>query len=360
MILYYWLKNIFNILLPVTLIIFFLTGMKEKKVTEKADIENFSNNNELEWQNRIKILLEVFSNVIMIGLILFTWIKLRVYWIFWAFCISVYIKHLVNFYLSIGIVGNVVKSNSKDKLTVQELAAIEALAYVLWLIGLYDGFEWVIGKATEFSNVIVSDLLLIVLHIAIVFMYAFLICALLPVSLSFCLNILKWVDKYIPGKEKLQKCENIFIKKIEAPFEIKSWLIILIDFIRNKSGLKKYIWYVLIPFVFVIDIIKFIVLAICSMVFSTIGYVLFLCRLIKKTVKHILNYILSLSDKRIVSVSFRIAFIIALTCTVVLNRYQPFLKLQDTSTAVLEFVASSIIIPVVFEWIYSFKNRMYS
>lgn len=277
-----------------------------------------------------------------------------------GFSVPVFLERLVGAYLSIGIVGNVVKSNSKDKLTMQEYAAIETLAYVLWFVGICNGFERIVEKVTAFSNVIVSDILLMILYITIVFIYVFLICALLPVSLFFCLNIFKWINKYLPGKEKLRKYGNIFVQKIENPFKPKSFLIVLIKFIRRKRGINEVMGCILIPFTFMLDVIISVFLAICSIVFSAIGYVFLLGRLIKKTIKRILNRLLSLSDKRVVSASFRIALIISLTCTVVFNRYQPFLKLYEESTTVLEFVASSIIIPVVFEWIYSFKNKTLS
>lgn len=55
MTLYYWLKNIFNILLPITLIISLITGIKEKGIIEKTDTGNLPyKNNESKWQERIK------------------------------------------------------------------------------------------------------------------------------------------------------------------------------------------------------------------------------------------------------------------------------------------------------------------
>lgn len=67
-------------------------------------------------------------------------------------------------------------------------------------------------------------------------------------------------------------------------------------------------------------------------------------------------WFLKLSDKHIVAVSFRLALIFSLVSIVILNRYQPFFKEYEASTTVFEFLASSIIIPVVFEWIYSIRN----
>ena len=47
----------------------------------------------------------------------------------------------------------------------------------------------------------------------------------------------------------------------------------------------------------------------------------------------------------------------ALVLVVILNRYQSIFKIGDANTAILEFVASAIIIPVVFEWISSIKSN---
>ncbi len=54
----------------------------------------------------------------------------------------------------------------------------------------------------------------------------------------------------------------------------------------------------------------------------------------QKTIARLCEWISNLSDRRVVSMSFRIALITALTLTVIINRYQPFLKLYDESTVV--------------------------
>lgn len=79
--------------------------------------------------------------------------------------------------------------------------------------------------------------------------------------------------------------------------------------------------------------------------------------MIKKTLNSFSNWLSELSDKRIVAISFRIALILALICIVVLNRYQPIFRMQEANTSIFEFVASAIIIPIVFEWINSIKNN---
>ncbi len=65
------------------------------------------------------------------------------------------------------------------------------------------------------------------------------------------------------------------------------------------------------------------------------------------------NWILDISDRKLVGISFRMAIISALVIMVVSDRYKPIFTLYEESTAILEFLASAIIIPVTFEWINS-------
>ena len=92
-------------------------------------------------------------------------------------------------------------------------------------------------------------------------------------------------------------------------------------------------------------------------IISSIGCVCLLFRMINKSLNKLINWLLDLSDKKVISISFRISLIMALVCTVVFNRYQPIFRIQESSTAVLEFIASAIIIPIIFEWINYFKNN---
>lgn len=136
------------------------------------------------------------------------------------------------------------------------------------------------------------------------------------------------------------------------------FLIFQWEHIGRWNGYVKWIRYLLLPFAFVIDIIFLIIrVLIYTVIWYSIGYICILIRLIKKTLDKLSNWISDLSDKRIVAISFRIALIMALVCIVVMNRYQPIFKEQEARTAVLEFVASAIIIPVIFEWINSAKNN---
>ena len=66
----------------------------------------------------------------------------------------------------------------------------------------------------------------------------------------------------------------------------------------------------------------------------------------------IVRWIDCLSVRRVIVISFRIAIIAALLLLVALNEYGIFCTSKET-TAVVEFIASVLIIPIVFEWVHS-------
>ena len=125
---------------------------------------------------------------------------------------------------------------------------------------------------------------------------------------------------------------------------------------KNSKQLAKYLLAVLIPIAYLLDLIKLLVIALFYELRSAIGYIVTFFRAVKRAIVALVSWGLKLSDKHIVAVSFRLALIFALVSIVVLNRYQPVFKEYEESTAVFEFLASSIIIPIVFEWIYSIRN----
>lgn len=62
-------------------------------------------------------------------------------------------------------------------------------------------------------------------------------------------------------------------------------------------------------------------------------------------------------DDIIISRAFKVAIVLSLIIVVAINRYYPIFIYQEQSTSVLEFVASAILLPLIFEWIQSVSKR---
>lgn len=352
------LKKIFEILFIFSLIISIFVGLREKTPQDREKTGEKTKVEEIVWHRRVKILISIsVIFVLLIGFI-FIWTKYKeLSWLFFVFGMPAYLEHVLGTYISLGILGNVINSKDSGKMSARELAAIETLAYAIWFLGIYNFGSKLSELAIGYPDDIISDIMIVVLYVSLLFIYTFFICALIPTPLFYSIMLLIRINEYLPGKKKVKLFGDFLVERIDKPIKRKSVLIWEFEYIREKSIYIRWIRYLLIPFAFLADIIVMFVLIVISMIISSLGYIVSLIRLFKKTVKRLIQWILTLSDKRIVAVSFRIALISAFACTVILNRYQAFLKRNEETTAVLEFIASSIIIPLIFEWINSARQQ---
>ena len=207
------------------------------------------------------------------------------------------------------------------------------------------------------ENIIISDMLYILSYVMLLFLYSFLVCALLPVPLVFLSKIMITLNAVIRDKTRLFKVGNFFIKQIDRN-NLKDLLTLkIIESSKRRYGLLYIITLIFIPILIGIDVSLIVLRVLYSFLLEAIGYVFLFLKVIKKAVGKTVIWINNLSDRRLVATSFRVALIMTLALTVSINRYTPLLRAYDASTGVLEFVAGTILIPVIFEWIASNKTK---
>lgn len=278
------------------------------------------------------------------------------YWLV-IIALPTYLKQIVNTYYSYGIIKKVIRSNDSGKLSSKEQFAIIILAFTLWFFGALKIFEKIIERTYMWTNVYLSDMFVALIYVLAFCLYIFFICSLLTELIIRIINIQKKISDKLPWDGKIKSFGKYWANKIDKPIAFKSILILQWENIGKRNLSIRWIRYLLLPGTFVLDIIVKLVSILISQFSYSVGYICVLVRMTKKTLNSLLNWLLGLSDKRIVAISFRIALILALLCVVVLNRYQPIFKMKEANTAVFEFVGSAIIIPIVFEWINSVKNN---
>lgn len=356
------LKCIFNILFIISIIISAIVGAKKvfANSSQEGTKSNVSDNgnNKSNWKDNVKLLIKLSTMVVFIVGLVFIVINMKkLFWLIIFIGVPTYLEQITGIYQSFGIVEKVVKSSDNGKLSFREQAAIKILAYALWFLGIYKIFEKIIENVITYTNTYLSDVLVVLIYAMAFYLYIFFICSLSSELTFFIIKLLKKIYDLLPWKSKIKSFGDFWVNRIEKPIAFKSTLILQWEAIEKWKLSVHWIRYLLLPITFVLDTIIMFVNVMISYISSSIGYTFVLARMVKKTLNRISNWILGLSDKRVVAISFRIALIMALICIVVLNRYQPIFKMEDASTAVLEFIASAIIIPVVFEWINSVKNN---
>lgn len=358
------LDRIFYFIFPIsiftTLIIQTIENLlKPSKNNAKINAPNNSSQ-KFTWKNHIESAISISAILIIAAPVLLIWIKRiqNLYWLIAIISIPICIKGIVTFCHAIGIIKKVVISNDIGKLSSIEWTAINVLAYTIWFLNIQNIFKILLKELHETTNVYISDMLIALSHIILFSLYIFILCALLSELLINIIGVLKKLYIKLLLKNKITDFEQYWINKIEETPKLKSTLIFQWELIGRQPYFIHWIRYILLPITFIFDSFLALINISLSSISSSIGLLSLLIRMLRKALKQMLNWLLNLSDKRIIAISFRISLIMALVCTVVFNRYQPIFRMQEASTAVLEFIASAIIIPIIFEWISSFKNNL--
>lgn len=351
-------RQIFNCVLVIAAISYVIMGFKELVSKEEADTKK---DVELAKDEKrydiVQTVIAILAVVVFVLIIIYGISNKKFLWLFILLVIPSGLDRIAHVLLSIGVVGNVVKTNDEGVLSYKEHTAIFLISSMILMLQQIECFEHILDFVTSTGSIIKSDMLSLLVYVVSLFVYFFLICAMIPLLTSLGIKISKKIISGIPGKDKMRKVGNFFVERIEKPINQPT---ITISFLNRINGCKTIIKIISIPIVLVtvvIDINLFMLKVICSFMGTSVGNLVIIYRIIKRTVKKLLRMILNLSDKKIVAISFRIAIIAALVVVVIMNRYHTIVKNVEDSTAVLEFVASSIIIPVVFEWINSSKKN---
>ncbi len=279
----------------------------------------------------------------------FEWVRNILTW-------PAYISYLLAGYIAVGVVGKIVKSPRNSNLSKYEYKAIVSLSYVLVMLDQskipYDLLE----KASNMPNAILSDLLFASVYICFLFLHVFLSCALLPLPIRVCSNLFLKADESIGKNKSLHTIKSTIFNKYERPLPIPGLLWRVIVKTERKKLLRILAW-LFAPVLIVIDVVVLVAEVLISLPLSILKDAIILLQQMRIRARKSIEWLRNISTRRLVALSFRIALIVAFTALVIANRYTPMFRLYEKSTAVFEFVASAILIPMVFEWISEMKNK---
>ena len=270
---------------------------------------------------------------------------------------SFFLKLIVQFIPSATVLKNIVSEKSGGNLNVQEFSALYFLAIIFGYSKTFDIPEKIQMFAESLNNFVLADLITTSFYIVFTCMCIFFISTLILNPLKLLIKIAKKVVRFI-SKKKI----NYILSKLEyvtnRQFYPKTFFVSIIEYAaRKENKLLKILLGIVSILLGVIDIIRITVELLASYLVSILYFIFLLLKQICHILRKICIWIEGFSDKTFIAISFRLAIILGLSCTVILNRYNSFLYNEDNSTAVLEFITSAIIIPVIFEWISSYKNK---
>lgn len=264
--------------------------------------------------------------------------------------------HINNLVKASESVKSVVFGNdSNHNLSVKEKCNFDIISGIVLLF--YSNF--MPGKAEQYIIELsisrtVTGILLDIYSALIIFGLTFSII----IQLILPIKHLHKICKCISNKSKIivkKLSSTLYYKHYEDTIVKARFTNCITDSVSHRNVLIRSIIYVLIlPFSFLIDVI--IGFFLCIFWYGICGITIIVYEFLSflgKVFFYLISIVFNSPERRIIKNSFRLSFIISILFVVIMNRYAWIYEYDEVFLAVTEFLASTIIIPVIFEWIYS-------
>lgn len=326
---------------------------RKGKGTSKRDLTGKES-----WNSKCDALIKFSTLLLLLGTVLVLLIHFPQYsWMLVVFALPIYLADCVNAGIAAHTFYDVIKSNDKVSLSNDEIQSIHSISYVVFLLTMWTPFDLVWNYITTQSSPILSDACSILFITSILFVYSFLIFSLISTPICRIARIITTWKKKSSFMVYLKKISLYLTNHLLSQYQSRTFLGYTLNYWKNVtlSGQIVVSTSCSLPFLLWMWLLGLWFLFLDGVVWLFL-LLLFCYDRLQSAINSLLVRISNLSDKNAVSLSFRAALIVSLACVVILNRYHPIFREYERTTAVFEFIASSIIIPVIFEWIYGLRN----
>lgn len=315
------------------------------KQTSKEQTTNITSS----LERRTNTIISIFSISCILLLLLYFFYKQAHIVIIFLITLLV-VDNINKGYFYSGKLVKILNSFKNDNLSSGEWEVILGFISFISLILTYKIPNKLINYISNIENGLISDLLLLLLLFAFSVLSIFLSGLLLFEFIKFFFQIIpKIINPILSNKAKklFIRIEYLFNKKIG---EYKT----IAFFRKNKQ--KTIMFYLSSTISVIIDVLYGIFYIFCKLIIGILFYILNFIYRIFKSLKDLKFWIFKLSDRKVTVIIFRVSFILALISLVTFNRISPLTKTEIESTEILEFIASSLIIPLVLSWIMEYNN----
>lgn len=329
-----------------------------ESTSEPESVEPNKNNSIWTWKDTIWFFVMIVATILLVSVALFSFWILKTRFLMSVIIISCFLGQIARSIPSAGTVGNIVSGKASKILGINDYISLITLALVVSYANIYGILDKVIEYVDRQTNTILSDWTLLGFYVASIAITTFFICSLALKPLKIIIVLLRKVCSRFSN----QKASLIFDKlkkQVNGKCSTKTLTVSLIEYSIKQHTIFCCLLRLGVPIAVALDIFRMTVLFAYGLVVSIVWDLMCIILSSEKLIAKIASWILSLSDRNVVAISFRIAVILGFGCTVIINQYQPFLKDKET-TAVFEFISSTIIIPVILEWILSYKDSIKS
>ena len=237
-------------------------------------------------------------------------------------------------------------------LSYSEWQSLLSMIGFVGFISLFKLPESLITYIQTISNNNIADFLLLIILFCISVVYLFLSFILIFELVRFLLNILEYAVKFL-CLEKLMIIFN-YIDHLYYNSKVEELLSVNIINKRKSNSFKILFLVILLVLLDVIVLLGYFVYRfIINMLFLLVLIIYRVVILVRK----ITLVTLGLSHRKVLIIVFRLAFIFSIIFLVLFNRIYSIVKMNESSTDALEFISSSILIPILLSWILELKSK---
>lgn len=350
-----WLRLVFILLFFIAILPPFINSKDEIGI---GLVENDSASKEEDKTKRFSMRLEKIEFVAIIICIIISFICLTLTVNSKLIRISTVLILLIwaqaSFGNSLGIIKNIVTQKKDSNFSRREYEAIYFFAYGVIYMILINIDNYLLKIFSNIEIIIVRDMLIAFMYIIILSIYLFMIC-------TFILLIINKIGNNKKVMSKFNKMWTIYRNGIRCIFSktynIDDWKYHASSYAEKNTVVKKAVKWIIIVSLVVFDIIYNLLRGMLNFIVAFVGCLLSLLYYLLSGMKYLFAAIYRLSDVKWISYSLRISVILALTIVVVINRYSSIFLSIDSSTETLEFIAGTIVIPMMFELVLSYKKE---
>lgn len=356
------LECIFLILFSVDFIASLFIHVKDKaNKVEKIPIK-YEDRNLKDKENDQGCLLELiimFLAVIILVTIACVGFKYipgeKIKWLLLIIAIIIIAPKIHLFLTSTKDFGKVINNESDRKLSVVEKLIVFKMGLLICLLLSYDLILQITDKV--FNVVInygetVGKILYITSYCILIYVIVFAICITvfdLSSIISMLLNKMKTISRRNSTVRKIIR----FAKSIANRRDV-----IICPFINKlKATNNRIIQIIFCPIVILIDAILEALHLIVSLLEDGVAFLILLLLFVYDETRRLFGRLSRISQRRVMKVTFRFSLIIAVAITVIMNRTAPVFVIGRNATAVVEFVGSAIVIPLILESIIMLRRK---
>ncbi len=340
---------IYNIVAGIAVMIYPFLCPEDQK--ENADRERET---EEKWKSRFSFFMLILVLVTACILIIVSVFR-RIIWIVVPITILMYLERTNQAYASLTVIRETINKKGVDALSKRETDAIIMLTTALMMFNLYKVPQRLVELSMKIPNEIVSDWVTLFVLILMITLISFLIGVLLILPFKAIVRLVKWIKS-----KNINRRISTLADKYKALQRMIVWddflSVRLIEWTLKKTSFMRIFWIILIITI-PMDVCIKMVLFCFGTLSVMVEYPFIIIRRVGKTIARIVRWLSGISDRKVINIIFRIAFVISISLVVIVNRYDSFLHNIGAGTGILEFIASAIVIPMIFAWVIEYKEE---